>query len=190
MQSQTSALTTLWSPLPMQSLLLVLWSWQSVFWFRPTASTLGVRNAQQFIRGGRLRRRSIPALASMKTYEGLDAQGHAAYFEVPNAMLSRRAACKIVSRVPGVSVTTWPNVWPFGSNDVFCKFELDGKQFELWEPYGDNGRFHVAANPLEPCDALQHLRSAFQEHHSVSGITRWLILVAGLVLVCYRLFSH
>ena len=133
---------------------------------------------------------SSVSLYSMKTYEGLDAQGRVIYFEVPNTMLSRRAACKLVSRIPGVSLTTQPGLWPFGGDDVFCKFELDGKHFELWEPYGDNSRFHVAAKPLESCGALQNLRSAFQKHHPISGITRWLILVAGLILVCFRLFAH
>jgi hypothetical protein len=126
----------------------------------------------------------------MKTYEGLDAQGRVVYFEVSNAMLSRRAACKLVSRVPGVLLTTQPDLGPFGGDDVFCKFELGGKHFELWEPYGDNSRFHVAAKPLEPCGALQNLRSAFHQHRPISGITRWLILVVGLVLVCFRLFAH
>ena len=125
----------------------------------------------------------------MKTYEGLDAQGRVVYFEVPNAMLSRRAACKVMSRVPGVLLTTQPDLWPCGG-DVFCRFELDGKHFELWEPYGDDSRFHVAAKPLEPCGALHNLRSAFHQHRPISGITRWLILVVGLVLVCFRLFAH
>ena len=126
----------------------------------------------------------------MKTYEGVDAQGSVVYFEVSNALFSRRAACKLVSRVPGVLLKTKPNLWPFGSDDVFCKFELDGKHFELWEPFGDNSRFHVAAKPGESCDALQRLHRAFQVHRPISGITRWLILVAGLALVCFRLFAH
>jgi hypothetical protein len=133
--------------------------------------------------------RLAKALASMKIYEGLDAQRRLVYFEVPTAMLSRRAASKVVSRVPGVSLESRPGLWPLGGNDVFCKFELDGKHFELWEPYGDNSRFHVAAKPLEPCDALQRLRSAFQEHRPISGITRWLILAVGLALVCFRWFA-
>ena len=133
---------------------------------------------------------SSVSLYSMKTYERLDAQGRVIYFEVPNAMLSRRAACKLVSRVPGVSLTTQSSLWLFGGDDVFCKFELDGKHFELWEPYGDNSRFHVAAKPLESCAALQNLRSAFQEHHPISGIMRWFIIVAGLALACFRLFAH
>lgn len=126
----------------------------------------------------------------MKTYEGLDTEGRVVYFEVPNAMLSRRAACRLVSRVPGVSLTTRPKLWPFGGDDIFCKFELGGKHFELWEPYGDNSRFHVAAKPLESCDALQHLCNAFQEHYPISGITRWLILVTWLVLLCFRFFAY
>lgn len=126
----------------------------------------------------------------MRIYEGLDAQKRLIYFEVPNGFLSRRAASKLVSRVPGVAVRYWPGYWPFGGDDVFCKFELDGKQFELWEPFGDNSRFHIAANPLEACSALEELRAAFQNHRPVSGITRLLVLVAGVVLVWFRFFRH
>ena len=46
----------------------------------------------------------------MKTYEGLDAQGSVVYFEVSNALFSRRAACKLVSRVPGVLLKTKPKL--------------------------------------------------------------------------------
>ena len=126
----------------------------------------------------------------MKIYEGLDAEGRLVYFEVPNALFTRRAAYKLVSRVPGVSVNSSPGVWPFGRDEVFCKFELDGRHFELWEPFGDNSRFHVAAKPLEPSSALQQLRAAFQAHRPISGATRWLIVIAGIALVCFRLFAR
>ena len=46
----------------------------------------------------------------MKTYEGLDSQGSVVYFEVANTIFSRRAAYKIVSRVPGVLLKTNPEV--------------------------------------------------------------------------------
>jgi hypothetical protein len=126
----------------------------------------------------------------MKIYKGLNMQGSLVYFEVSNVLLSRRAASKLVSRIPGVSVTSWPKLF-FGREDVFCKFTLDDKRFELWEPFGDNNRFHVAANPLEPCDALKQILGAFQEHRPIPGLTRLFLLVTGIALICYRLYySH
>ena len=125
----------------------------------------------------------------MKIYEGLDAAKHLVYFEVSNAMFSRHAACKLVSRVPGVSLTSQPALL-LGRKDIFCTFTLDGKHFELWEPYGDNSRFHIAAKPLEHCAALQQLRATFHEHRPVSGITRLLLLATGIALVCFRLYSR
>lgn len=43
--------------------------------------------------------------------------------------------------------------WP----DVFCEFELKGHSFEIWEPYGDSSRFHIAAKPLASSDALDEV---------------------------------
>lgn len=126
----------------------------------------------------------------MKVYEGLDPEGRLVYFEVSNAMLTRRAASKLVSHIPGVSVSSSPSLWPFGNDDAFCRFDFDGKYFELWEPFGDNSRFHIAATPLESCEGLEKLRAAFQQHRPISGAARWLILVAGVVLILFRFFRH
>jgi hypothetical protein len=87
----------------------------------------------------------------MKILGTLGSSGRLLYFEVSNALLSRRAAWRIVSRLPGVMISSSPGYWPFNGDDVFCKFDLEGKHFEIWEPFGDNSRFHVAANPLESC---------------------------------------
>jgi hypothetical protein len=127
----------------------------------------------------------------MKIYEGLDKQGSLVYFQVSNILLSRRAAYKLVAQIPGVSVTSWPKFLPFGREDVFCKFTLENRYFELWEPFGDNSRFHVSAKPLEACEALEQVRRAFQEYRPISGLTRWLLLATGMILICYRFYhSH
>jgi hypothetical protein len=126
----------------------------------------------------------------MRIYGSLDASGRLVYFEVDNALLSRRAASRLVSRIAGVSLFSSPSYWPFSGDDVFCKFELDGKHLELWEPFGDNSRFHIAAKPMESCDALERVRAAFEKHRPITGFTRWLILLAGLVLVWFRFVRH
>jgi hypothetical protein len=126
----------------------------------------------------------------MKVYEGLDAEKRLVYFEVPNAFFSRRAASKLVSRIPGVSVLSMPSFLPFGGDDVFCRFELGGRRFELWEPFGDNSRFHIAAKPLEPCGSLDQLRLVFQKHQPMSSLMRWFVLLTGAVLIWLRFVRH
>jgi hypothetical protein len=126
----------------------------------------------------------------VKVYDGLNAEGKLVYFQVSNALLSRRAACRVVSRLPGVSILSRPSSALFGREDVFCKFAFGENHFELWEPFGDNSRFHISAKPIGPSDHLQQLRNAFAEYQPISGITRWLLLVTGIVLLLYRFYFH
>ncbi len=125
----------------------------------------------------------------MKTYEGRDKEGRIVYFEVPNVLLSRRAACKLVSRVPGVLITSESSSMFSARDDIFCRFQLNDNNFELWEPYGDSSRFHVAAKPLEPCAGLEKLHAVFQRHLPVSGVFRWSLLIFAACLALFRWHS-
>lgn len=115
----------------------------------------------------------------MKIYEGRDEKGALVYFEVPNHFLSRIAACKLVAAIPGANVTFRQRPFTVFADEVFCKFELGGRNFELWEPFGDNSRFHVAALPLTACVEMETLRKVFEEHRPVVGVLPWLVLAAG-----------
>lgn len=121
----------------------------------------------------------------MKVYDGRDEKGVLVYFEVPNLFLSRIAACKLVAAIPGANVTFRQRPFTVFGEEIFCKFELGGKGFELWEPFGDNSRFHVAAIPLTACAELETLRKAFEAHRPVIGVLPWVVLVAGLGFCTY-----
>ncbi|WP_266184235.1 hypothetical protein [Dyella humicola] len=126
----------------------------------------------------------------MKVYEGLNSEGELVYFEVPNVFLSRHAACKVVSHLPGASILSRPSWALFGREDVFCRFTLGDMHFELWEPFGDNSRFHISATPIGPSAPLQQLREAFEGYKPVLGIMRWLSLAAAAALGLHKFFLH
>lgn len=103
----------------------------------------------------------------LKVHEYHDDSGQLIYFEVSNTHLSQNAACDLVAAIPNVRIIFRPRRFTLTKDDVFCKFTLGGKAFELFEPFGDNSRFHVAANPAEACAELEILKVSF---HNVSWL--------------------
>lgn len=69
-------------------------------------------------------------------------EGEFRCFEVDNRIISRSGMSKVISQIPGVQITYFPK---FYSIEVFCEFELNGKKFEVAEPYGDSSIYDVVA---------------------------------------------
>jgi hypothetical protein len=91
-------------------------------------------------------------------------QGGNGYFEVSNLFLRRSVAVKIVRRIPGVEVLYARRPFSFGNPDIFCRFRLGSRTFELWEPWSDSDRFHVSESTAVPSDELLIARTAFEQH--------------------------
>ena len=100
----------------------------------------------------------------MKVFPLTDDQGNVTAFEVPNWKLSRGRAVKIIDRVPGASIELrpkWP--FPFGREDVFCRFRFNGRVFEIEEPFGDNSRYLICeAEGSRSSRELEVLMSAYR----------------------------
>jgi hypothetical protein len=99
----------------------------------------------------------------MRTYNLTDSAGNVIAFEVSNLLLGRRGAYKVASKVPGSRVTKRPPL--FGGGEEFCEFEVDGELFVISEPFGDNSRYWVGANPPQPSKAFHLVRQQFEMHH-------------------------
>jgi hypothetical protein len=101
----------------------------------------------------------------MKIFDILDAQGRLLAFEVSNALLGRRGACRVVAGLPGVTMLRRPRVLSWWREEVFCEFSLGGVRFEIGEPYGDNSRYWIGpagADPLVGSTAeIVQVRDAF-----------------------------
>jgi hypothetical protein len=77
----------------------------------------------------------------MKTYVQAEA-GTPFAFEIENAYLSRAKIATLLKSVPGVESVS--SVSHFGSsNDVRVAFKMDGHDYIVMEPFGDNSRYWV-----------------------------------------------
>ena len=92
----------------------------------------------------------------MKIYEEHDEEGKLVYFEVPNSLLSRTTAIKIVKSIPGVEV-----IEEKMRDDAFCTFKLGDRIFEIWEPYGDSSRFHIGEITIQNSNELEVVKQRF-----------------------------
>lgn len=95
----------------------------------------------------------------MKVFDEIDGAGKLHCFEISNVLVSRKRACDIVESIPGVEIVKRSDSW--WADDVFCVFRLGDKMIEIWEPFGDNSRFHIGANPPGWCQELAQVRETF-----------------------------
>lgn len=95
----------------------------------------------------------------MRTYDIHTEDGELLAFEVDNLLLMRVGAIRVVKSIPGVKIISarWVR------EDVFCRFELSGREFMVEEPWGDNSRYCIGPmEPVEPTEQIKQARAAFQ----------------------------
>jgi len=123
----------------------------------------------------------------MTTYDLKDQYGRVFAFEVESSSLSRRGAVRVVRSLPGAHVVRAPKPWRLSVDDYFCEFEYRGKQFAIWEQFGDSDRYWIGPEPTEWTPEVAEIREHFQRTQlctrgPVATITL-LALVALLVVI-------
>lgn len=98
----------------------------------------------------------------MKKFEIRDETGLIFAFEVAN--FGRHRAYKFVSKIPEVTIVKRQKHFQFTADDEFCEFELNGKRFVMWEPWGDNSRFWIGPNPPRWRAEIDEVRNAFASY--------------------------
>lgn len=114
----------------------------------------------------------------MRIHDITDARGELVQFEVPNAGLTRRAACKVLSQVGGCRILARPKDWSWLREACFCEAEINGVRFIIEEPFGDNSRFLVSPVPPRSVPELHDVRKAFE---NAPGIPTWARILLLLV---------
>lgn len=97
----------------------------------------------------------------MKVFDLYNTDGQLQAFEIGNSFLSRLRMARILSSFWGVTMTRRPKLFSRLREEEFCEFRLNNKAFRVWEPFGDNSRYHVGQKSAEPCEEIQILRNAF-----------------------------
>ena len=73
-----------------------------------------------------------------------DESGSLTGFETSNFLVGRSSVVRILKRIPGVTLTQYPEDLASISDD-FVHFTFAGHQFIVVEPYGDNSRYLLCA---------------------------------------------
>ena len=95
----------------------------------------------------------------MKVYDLKDVEGKVFAFEVD--CVGRRAVCRIAQRIPGARILKRPRWLSWFREQEFCEFELDGVNFLIAEPFGDNSRYWVGPRPRSWHPQIETVREAF-----------------------------
>jgi len=79
----------------------------------------------------------------MKTYRLKTDQGVCIGFEISNDFLGSGAIARFINRVPDCEVITKRKM--FSGSEVHVVFIYKDKEFQVWEPFGDNSRLHIGS---------------------------------------------
>lgn len=110
----------------------------------------------------------------MKTFDLYDGYGRLHAFEVNNALLSRRGLLTIVNTIPDVKIIRRPlRFFSWFREEVFCEFSVGERRFVAWEPFGDNSRYWIGAEPPGSCTELLLVQDTF---------SRWMPRTFGGIL--------
>lgn len=107
----------------------------------------------------------------MKTYDLTDDEGRLLAFEVSNAFLSRKTACRIAQQIPDAILVRGPRIC--ASEDEFCEFEFEGVRFVLWEPWGDNNRYWIGPKPERWVPQTARVLEEFAKWHLFHFFDDW-----------------
>ena len=77
----------------------------------------------------------------MRTYPIEDDSGTILAFEI-DAQLIGWGLARVLRRIEGVSDVR-PRKWWVGSADVHMRFNYRGREYVVWEPFGDNSRWWI-----------------------------------------------
>jgi hypothetical protein len=90
-----------------------------------------------------------------------DEDGRVFAFEIDNLLIGRRGVCKVVESIPNARVVERPRLFARSQVCVFCVFEINGITFVAEEPFGDNSRYWIGAEPPRWVPEIELVRAAF-----------------------------
>lgn len=99
----------------------------------------------------------------MRTYRINREDGRLFAFEIENVYIRPRRIASLLDAVDGVSNIRLRK--PFSSSsDVHLEFKYQGKDFMVWEPYGDSSRYWIGPTEEAETTDISALVKAFEEY--------------------------
>ena len=101
----------------------------------------------------------------MRTREYRNNEGRLTGFEISNSIITRNGVQRVVTRIPGVSITQATHSWRWKADDDFLYFTLNGPTFYVIEPYGDSDCYCIFAKDAADIAEIGVVKSEFERHH-------------------------
>lgn len=100
----------------------------------------------------------------METFPVTKEGGRQTAFQIDNVYVSRRGLVKLLTKLTGVTDVRLRG--RFGSSDeVRVEFKYLGRDYQVWEPFGDNSRYWIGPkNPENEAVGIAGLESAFKQY--------------------------
>lgn len=99
----------------------------------------------------------------MKTYPTRNADGQVLQFEIDNVLISPRKIAALLRESGDVSDVQVRR--PFSeSPDVHVKFKYLGRDFVVWEPYGDSSRYWIGPKDKSSSAEIKDLQAIFDSY--------------------------
>lgn len=91
--------------------------------------------------------------------------GRPTAFQIENVYVSRRAVAQLLRKTEGVTDVSLRG--RFGSaDDTRVEFKYRGRDYIVWEPFGDNSRYWIGPkDPEEGAADIAGLESSFKRYH-------------------------
>lgn len=96
----------------------------------------------------------------MKIYRLNRNDGQCFAFEVENAYIRPKTIAKLVSDIVGISKVNAHS----SSKDIHLEFKYKGKDFIVWEPYGDNSHYWIGPKQEHEVVDITSLTYAFETY--------------------------
>lgn len=97
----------------------------------------------------------------MKTYLLKSEQGVCTGFEIKNNFLGSGAIARFIKRASGCKVISKRKM--FSATEIHVTFMYKEKEFQVWEPFGDNSRLHIGSENGIKEKTILSLASVIQE---------------------------
>jgi hypothetical protein len=102
----------------------------------------------------------------------VDADGRFFAFEIDNIYIGPRMVATILSAVEGVTEVRQRKLFRSPS-DVHVSFKYNGKEYMVWEPWGDSSRYWIGPEKDDIKDDITSIAAAL-EHYDPPVVVRWL----------------
>ena len=102
----------------------------------------------------------------MTVYDVRDSGGRLFAFEV-SSIVGRRGVVRVIERIP--SVRSVKRV----RGEEFCEFEVDGVNYVVLEPFGDNSRYWIGPKERKVFNQTAKVREVFERAKLISALFGW-----------------